>query len=223
MMESCLLESVGGAEGQILYEFYRKEMVSRLLILARSAMSARVKRATMIQDAIRILKNTSMCVLWERISEMFSDFSLRMKESGYPEKYRENVILSASEKMVEQDRAGTKPLHRENSWKKEERKLEKERKKINWFRSNRGQKYHFPIFCPITPGGRLAERWRKVVMDVGVGTNGEVNAKVVEQGGIPIQAILNKPPTDNDDDECSKEDCLPCTSGQTKLKSCHGL
>ena len=37
-------------------------------------------------------------------------------------------------------------------------------------------------------------------------TNGEVNAKVVEQGGIPIQAILNKPPPDNDDDKCSKVD-----------------
>ena len=72
----------------------------------------------------------------------------------------ENVTLSAWEKMVELDKAGTKQLHRENSWKKEERKLEKEINKIIWFRSNGGQKYHFPIFCPITPGGRLAERWR---------------------------------------------------------------
>ena len=52
-------------------------------------------------------------------------------------------------------------------------------------------------------------------------TNGEVNAKVVEQGDISNQAILNKPPPDNDDDKCSKVDCLPCTSGQTKLKSYH--
>jgi hypothetical protein len=49
-----------GPDGRILYEFYRKEMASRLLILARSAMPARVKRSTMIQEAIRILKKTSM-------------------------------------------------------------------------------------------------------------------------------------------------------------------
>ena len=30
-------------------------------------------------------------------------------------------------------------------------------------------------------------------------TNGEVNAKVVEQGEIPIQAIHNKPPPAADD------------------------
>jgi hypothetical protein len=61
----------------------------------------------------------------------------------------------------------------------------------------------------------------QVLPQGGCCTNGEVNAKVVEQGGIPIQAILNKPPPDADDDECSKVDCLPCTSGQTRLKSCH--
>ena len=53
-----------------------------------------------------------------------------MKERGYPENYREKVFLSALsawEKMVDLDRAGTKSLHREKSWKKEERKLEREK------------------------------------------------------------------------------------------------
>ena len=110
-------------DGHILYEFYRKEMVSRLLILARSAMLAKVKRSTIIQEAIRILKNTGMEVPWERVVEMLSDLCLRMKESGYPAKYRENVILTALsvwEKMVEMDRSGTRPLHKENGWRKEE-------------------------------------------------------------------------------------------------------
>ena len=76
------------------------------------------------------------------------------------------------------------------------------------------------IFCPITPGGRLAEKWRKIAEDVKVCTNGNVRAKIVEQGGIQLQAILNKPPPE-DTDTCPKEDCLPCKSGQTKQKSCH--
>jgi hypothetical protein len=114
------------------------------------------------------LHTLSMDIPWERVAEMLSDLCLRMKESGYPEKYRENVILSALlawEKMVEMDRTGTRPMHRENSWKTEER------------------------------------------------------AKIVEQGGIQLQAILNKPPPE-DTDTCPKEDCLPCKSGQTKQKSC---
>ena len=54
-----------------------------------------------------------------------------MKERGYPENYREShlvfLVCHAWEKMVELDRAGTKSLHREKSWKKEERKLEREK------------------------------------------------------------------------------------------------
>ena len=59
----------------------------------------------------------------------------------------------------------------------------------------------------MTPGGRLAERWITVIEDVRVHTNGEVNAKVMEQGGIPIKAIINKPTLDNDDVKCSKVYC----------------
>jgi hypothetical protein len=88
----------------------------------------------MIQEAIRILKNTSMDIPWERVAEMLSDLCLRMKESGYPEKYRENVILSALSAWEKMDRTGTRPMHRENGWKKEERIPRKERKKTGWLR-----------------------------------------------------------------------------------------
>ena len=209
--------------GRILYEFYRKPMASRLLILSRSAMSERVKRTTLVQEAIRILKNTSPDVPWKNVEVMLSDFSLRMKQSGYPEKYRENVILSALsawEKMVELDRTGVKPLHRERSWREEERRKEKEKKKTNWFRGKGGQKYDFPIFCPITPGDRLAEKWKKVAEEMRVSTGGEVCAKVVEQGGVPIHTVLVKP-MPQQGDICTKGDCIPCRSGQTKNQSCH--
>ena len=122
---------------QIQYEFYRKEMARRFLILARSAMPAKVKRASLTQEAIRILRNTSPGVPAHRIDAILSDFCLRMKMSGYPEKYRQNIILSALtawDRMVEMDKSGEKPLHRERSWRKKERSLEKEMKKAGWFK-----------------------------------------------------------------------------------------
>ena len=53
-----------------------------------------------------------------------------------------------------------------------------------------------------------------------VSTGGEVSARVVEQGGVPIHTVLDKP-VHQDDDTCSKGDCIPCRSGQTKHQSCH--
>ena len=88
--------------------------------------------------------------------------------SGYPEKYRENIILSslaAWDRMVEMEKSGERPLHRERSWRREERCLEKERKKAKWF-SVGGEVADFPLFCPMTPGGRLATKWKKVVEDI---------------------------------------------------------
>jgi hypothetical protein len=53
--------SIQAAHILILDEF-SVDSYSCIEILARRAMSARVQRATMIQEAIRILKNSSMCV-----------------------------------------------------------------------------------------------------------------------------------------------------------------
>ena len=88
----------GGGEGgewELRWEFYRKPCASRTLILARSAMPENCKRSTLTQEALRILRNTSINIPWDRKAELLSDFSLRMKLSGYPEKYRETIILSA--------------------------------------------------------------------------------------------------------------------------------
>ena len=55
-----------------------------------------------------------------------------MKISGYSERYRENIIKSALvawDRMVEQDEKGERPLYRDNTWRKEERRKEKEKKK----------------------------------------------------------------------------------------------
>ena len=68
---------------QIRFEFYRKPMASRAVMLVRSAMPSRVKRASLTQEALRILKNCSTGIPWERRAEFLTDFCVRMKISGY--------------------------------------------------------------------------------------------------------------------------------------------
>ena len=210
-------------DGKILHEFYRKEMASRHLMLARSAMPEKMKRVSLTQEALRILRNTSTEVPWERVAEMLTDFCLRMKISGYSEKYRETIIHSALagwDRMLELDRTGEKPLYRERGWNEENRRKEKESKKSGWFRGKGGNVCDFPIFCPISPGGRLADKWRRIVEDVRASTGGEVRAKVIEQAGVPLHSMLGKA-VPRCEDLCSKADCQPCLGKQTKHQSCH--
>jgi hypothetical protein len=58
---------------EINFEFYRKPMAARLLMLARSAMPSRTKRASLTQEAVRILRNCSVDIPWERKAEFLSD------------------------------------------------------------------------------------------------------------------------------------------------------
>ena len=184
-------------------------MAARTLILARSAMPSRIKRASFTQEAITLLRNCSPDTPWEKKVEFLNDFCLRMKISGYPEQYRKNIIesaLAAWDKIVLEDQFGLKPLYRSNDWKKEERRKEKEKKKMSWFRNMGGIKNDFPIFCPITPGGRLAERWKRVAEEVRASSNNKIRPKVVEQTGLPISALLVDP-MQGEQDTCGKDDC----------------
>ena len=198
-------------EQTICFEPYRKPMAARTLILARSAMPSRIKRASFTQEAITLLRNCSPDTPWDRKVEFLNDFCLRMKISGYPEQYRKNIIesaLAAWDKIVLDDQFGLKPLYRSNDWKKEERRKEKEKKKMSWFRNMGGIKNDFPIFCPITPGGRLAERWKRVAEEVRTSSNNKIRPKVVEQTGLPISALLVDP-MQGEQDTCGKDEVQP--------------
>ena len=58
------------------------------------------------------------------------------------------------------------------------------------FRNMGRIKNDFPIFCPITPGGRLAERWKKVAEEVRTSSNNKIRPKVIEQTGLPLVRVV---------------------------------
>lgn len=214
--------SGGAGRQRVMFEFYRKPMATRLLIMARSAMPSRTKRASLTQEALRIMRNCCPDIPWERRAELLSDFCLRMKISGYPQLYRKGIIestLAAWDKILEEDRTGERPLYRERAWRREERQKEKEKKAAGWYKQLGGKKSDFPIFCPMSPGGRLAERWRKVAEEVRRASGGKVRPTIVEQPGLPISALLVDSLAGELDD-CGKEDCNPCQTGTTRKLSC---
>ena len=165
-------------------------------------MSDRTKRAALTQEAIQILRNCSRSLPWDRRASHLSDFCLRMKISGYGEKYRETIIrsaLTAWEKQVEMDRAGERPLYRPREWQREERAKKKELKKSGWFRQLGGKTNDFSLFCPASPGGKLAAKWREVVDEVRQSSGGLVRGYVAEKSGTPLLALLfNNQPGEKD-------------------------
>ena len=119
---------------------------------------------------------------------------VKMKNSGYGERYRVQILNSAFkayETMVEEDKNGTKPLYRERSWRKEERTNKKRSKKLNWFKnSNQGIQYSSILFVPPTPGGLLAKQLR--IREKQLNNTNKERIKIQEKGGTDIENILGK-------------------------------
>ena len=104
---------------KLLYYYYRKPMSKCQLMHANSAMPADVKRTSLTQYGLRILCNTKLEVPWSQKADMLSEFCARLRDSGYNQRYRQEVIQSVLrgwEKMVAEQEAGRRPIKRARCW-----------------------------------------------------------------------------------------------------------
>ena len=125
-------------------------------------MPEKVKRTTLTQETIRILRNCHPDLPWEQKIVHLNDLTERMRESGYKEKMRKEVIesgLKGYEKMLDVERNGGRPVNRLRSMEQTERKKEKMRKRAGWHKKG---DYDTVLFVPCTPGGILAKRMKEV-------------------------------------------------------------
>ena len=105
--------------------------------------------------------------------------------------------------MVEEDNTGLRPLYRPKEYERNERRVEKHKKKHSW--ANRGG-YIAPIFVPPTPNGDLANELKQIAESE---AEAGVNFRIVETGGRSIKSMIQQSnPTGTSG--CEDGDCLPC-------------
>ena len=126
---------------------------------------------------------------------------LRLKYSGYGEKYRTEVLESAYktfEKQLERERNNICPLYRPKGFRENERKSKKNIKKVSWQKPN-----DTVLFVPPTPNSELANKIKKITEET-KRTYG-LKVKVVERAGKKIQNMLPGLQTDTN---CERGDCI---------------
>ena len=196
---------------RIDYEFFEKPTKNMRVILEDAALPTNQKRLILTQECLRRLRNTKLELGEEIRVKHLNNYMLKLKNSGYSQKYRTEILdsaLAAFEKMIEDDKAGIKPLFRDRNWNKAERdKLKKERR-VNWYKSIPGNvEYKSVLFVPVTKGGKLAKEIRK--REEEVNKNSEERIKIVEGGGIKMKDILvTKNPFPNT--ACEMKKCVLC-------------
>ena len=87
----------------VLHEHYSKDVSSKAVIDARSAVPWKVKRTVLTQEVIRVLRNCNRNLPWKEVCGHVEEYSKRMQFSGYTRGFREQVVksaLDAHDKMV---------------------------------------------------------------------------------------------------------------------------
>ena len=160
----------------------------------------------MVQEVVRILRNTSRNIDRDIKTNQLSEFSERLRISGYKQHARMEIIkrgVEAYEKQVERDKSGLCPLHRPKGYQKEVRLRKKRRNKAPWYKP-----HSTVMFCPPTPNGDLANKLREIVQIQK--KEGGIDIKIVEKAGIKIGALL---PGLRKKKGCGRDECFIHTTG----------
>ena len=196
----------------IMHEHYHKEVGSRAVVNAKSALPHKMKRTIHTQEIIRILRNCSRQLPWEVTRAHIEEYVTRMQFSGYTRDFRAEVVrsaLSAYDCMVKRDADGEEPLYRPKGWKKVERVKARRARKDDWFRERKGKGEHdneSVVFVPATPGGVMRKRYVEAIEKAGV------KIGVAEVPGPNLKQRLQRSDPFKEK-KCTGEGCLVCEEG----------
>ena len=193
---------------QIMHEYYYKEVATKGVVDARSAMPWKDKRTVITQDILRILLRCSPDLPWSTTATHVNDYMKRLQFSHYDEKFREEVLrsaLKAYDSIKEKDQNGEQPLYRPKNWQRTDRKKKRRGKKEDWYKKGGNKSV---IFVPSTPHSELKKRYEDAVRKT------KLKIKIVERSGKTIKSILQKSDP-FEQPRCSKEEgCMVCRGGK---------
>ena len=189
----------------ILYEHYEKEMATKSVVHAESAIPMNTKRTILTQEMLRILLHCSRLIPWESVCKHLNNFTKKMQYSGYNQAFRYDVTRSAVnayQTLMENEANHIRPIYRPKDWHKEERMEQKERKRREWYKQGG---FDTVLFIPTTPGGKLKHMYEKEIRQSGI------RMKVVERTGRTLKSQLQ---TSNPFHQggCERENCFICTT-----------
>ena len=104
---------------KVAYMFYRKPMCNKYTILSDSAVSDRLKRTSMTNEALRRLLCCSPNLEESLRNEVMEDYARLLRRSGYSERFRYEAISNALrgyQKLVLAEDVGRRLVDRPRSF-----------------------------------------------------------------------------------------------------------
>ena len=133
-------ENPGCQREALSYQFYEKPMSNMKVMDKDSAMPHKIKVATMTQEIVRRLCNTSQELDDKTKQDILSIFMRKLQLSGYSQRLRADILEAGVVTYRRKERAqvlGIQPIHRLAGFDQAARRRAKVLGKTNWFRPKR--------------------------------------------------------------------------------------
>lgn len=139
----------------------------------------------------------------EEKDETVTKFMKKLKDSGYDEQFRKEILASAIKaykKQLEDHKAGIKPFYRPRNWNRKERELRKQNKVKTWITQS-AKNYMYVL---ATPGADLRRRIQKRIEPF----NKNLEIKVNEKPGPKLIHEMRKRMKKQNRMACENKVCL---------------
>ena len=180
-------------------------------------MPDKMKRASLVQGGITRLLNTSIELGIGKQNEVLSKYMKKLQSSNYDHKTRLEILKAILHgwKIIQQKaESGERPLHRGRNFRKEERKDEKEKKKVNWYKGKDGNSFDSVMMIPATPDSILKKIFEEKAKEA------KLRIKIVEKSGMKLGSYLKKYDRSKQKGPCGEKDCLICKHSTKMTRSC---
>ena len=121
-------------DNTVLYQYFEKSMIPNMVLHRRSAMPESTRRATLNQELVRRMVNTSEMVGDEKRVEIVDKYAEKLMNSEYPLDQTRNIIiggLKGYERLLSLSKdiknPKWKPLHMAAGWNARNRRIAKQR------------------------------------------------------------------------------------------------
>ena len=186
-----------------MHTHYMKDVSSRYLIHARSGHPSSMKVNVLVNEGLRILRNTSTHLGWEEAREHLQYFVRRMQ--FYDHDMRSNIIHKVLRKWDEklERYAQANKMYKSRKEQYDERRAAKDEKKTNWYDR---EKYDGVLFVDVTENSELKREVQKACK------KNKMKVKVVEKmrGTVKDELQRSNPFKARN---CGREHCVICRMG----------
>ena len=187
---------------KILHCHYMKDVSSRYLIHAKSSHPYTMKLNVLVNEGLRILRNTSIYIGWEEARNHLQHFVNRMQFSGYDKTIKAKVIQKILQKYDAKIRTYNEvgKMYRSRKEQYDERRKLKDLNKSRWYNT---EKYDSVLFVDVTKNSELMREVQQCCKKY------KMKVKVVEKMGRTIKSELQRS-NPFDLKSCGRNNCTIC-------------